>query len=69
MSADHEPAEAWALDAARHGESFGALCAGLCQWVGEAQAAAHAASLLRTWIVEGLVTAVLHPSEAGQVVK
>lgn len=36
---------------------------------GEAQAAAYAASRLRAWIVEGLVTAVLHPSDAGQVLK
>lgn len=64
-----EPAGAWALDAARHGESFGGLCAGLCQWVGETQAAAHAASLLRAWIVEGLVTAVLHPRDTGEALE
>lgn len=52
------PEEAWALDAARRGKPFGEWCIGLCQWVGEEQAAAQAARLLRTWVVDGLVTAV-----------
>ncbi|HZR35974.1 MAG TPA: DNA-binding domain-containing protein [Nevskia sp.] len=48
--------EAAALDAARDGASFGAVCELLCQWVQAEDAAMHAAGLLKRWIFDGLVT-------------
>ncbi|MBX3653735.1 MAG: putative DNA-binding domain-containing protein [Ramlibacter sp.] len=51
--------EAWALGAAARGRNFAQLCAGVCRWVPEAQAPLRAATLLRTWVVEGMVSAVL----------
>jgi putative DNA-binding protein len=47
--------EAAALDAARRGWPFGELCELLCEELGEAQAPAHAATLLRTWLASGLI--------------
>jgi hypothetical protein len=44
--------EAWALVAMRDGSSFGEICAGLCDWVPEEQAALRAAQLLRGWVDE-----------------
>lgn len=49
--------EAWALDAARQGGSFGALCEGLCAYVPAEQAGARAAELLRAWVDAGWITA------------
>lgn len=51
--------EAWALDAARNGENFSALCEGLCQWVEEDQAAATAAGFLHRWVTDGVIKKVL----------
>jgi hypothetical protein len=48
--------EAAVLDAARNGWPFGELCELLCAELGEAQAAAHAATLLRDWVGSGLIT-------------
>ena len=48
--------EAAALDAAADGRSFGRICELLCEWVEAEQAPAHAAGLLKRWIVDGLVT-------------
>lgn len=48
-------AEAAALDAARSGWPFAELCELLCEEVGEAQAAAQAAELLRGWLAAGLI--------------
>jgi hypothetical protein len=48
--------EARALDAARDGWPFGELCALLCDELGETQAPAQAALLLRGWIDAGLIT-------------
>jgi hypothetical protein len=48
-------AEARALDAARDGWPFGELCDLVCDEVGEAQAPATAATLLRGWIDAGLI--------------
>jgi hypothetical protein len=48
--------EAAVLDAARRGESFGELCALLCEQLGEAPAPMQAATLLRSWIASGLIT-------------
>jgi len=44
------------LDAARNGWPFGELCELLCDELGEAQAPAHAAALLRDWIGSGLIS-------------
>jgi len=48
--------EAAVLDAARNGWPFGELCELLCGEVGEAQAPAHAAALLRDWVGSGLIS-------------
>jgi hypothetical protein len=47
--------EASALDAARSGWPFGELCALLCEELGESEAPAQAATLLRGWITAGLI--------------
>ena len=49
--------DAAVLDAARAGWPFGELCARLCAELGEAQAPAHAATLLREWVGAGLISA------------
>ncbi|HYL02809.1 MAG TPA: DNA-binding domain-containing protein [Steroidobacteraceae bacterium] len=49
------PGEAAALDAARAGASFGALCEQLAAVHGPERAALEAAALLRTWLESGLV--------------
>ncbi|MEO7557491.1 MAG: DNA-binding domain-containing protein [Gammaproteobacteria bacterium] len=51
--------EAWALDTVRAGENFSTLCAGLCAWVAEDQAAATAAGLLHRWVSDGLISRIL----------
>ncbi|HET7757274.1 MAG TPA: DNA-binding domain-containing protein [Steroidobacteraceae bacterium] len=51
------PAEAAALDAARAGASFGALCEQLAAAHGPERAAGEAAALLRGWLESGLVVA------------
>jgi len=48
-------AEAAALDASRSGWPFGELCELLCEELGESEAPAQAASLLRGWIASGLI--------------
>ena len=54
-----EADEAWALDAAVDGKRFGELCAGLCRWNAEDEVPLRGASLLKTWLEEGLVSRVL----------
>ncbi len=49
------PPESAAIDAARGGSSFGAVCELLCRWVSEAEAPAHAAGYLREWLQSGLI--------------
>ena len=49
--------EAAALDAARAGDSFGALCERLQAGLGERAAPAQAATLLRGWVDAGLIVA------------
>jgi hypothetical protein len=51
--------EAWALDASRNGASFAEICAGLCEWVDATHVAAHAAGLLKVWIHDGLIQAIV----------
>jgi hypothetical protein len=48
--------EAWALAAARDGGNFAELCEGLCRWHEESAVALHAASLLKRWLTDGLLT-------------
>lgn len=50
--------EAWALDSVVRGVPFAGICEGLSQWVGDDAAALRAASLLRTWVNEQMVSAV-----------
>ena len=50
--------EAWTLDAARRGETFAALCEGLCEWIDAQNVALHAAGLLKQWIIDGLVSEI-----------
>ena len=52
LSAD----EAWMLDAAQEGKSFGELCEGLCRWHAPEAVAMQAASYLKSWLNDGLVT-------------
>ena len=47
--------EAWALDALQRGETFAAICAGLCEWIDAPYVAAHAAGLLKQWLIDGLI--------------
>lgn len=54
-----EKDEAWALDALLAQASFGEICGGLCEWVAEEQAAAHAAGMLRGWVEEGWIAQLL----------
>jgi hypothetical protein len=51
--------EAWALNAMLSQASFGEICAGLCEWVAQEEAAARAASLLRGWVEEGWIAQLL----------
>ncbi len=59
-----DPIEAMALDAARAGLSFGAVCERMAGCVEEMQVAMRAASLLRGWISEELIAGVTLPDAA-----
>ncbi len=50
--------EAWMLDAASDGRNFGELCEGLCQWHAPEAVAMQAASYLKLWLNDGLVTGI-----------
>lgn len=50
--------EAAMLDMARHGASFGELCEGLCQWHAPESVAMQAASYLKLWLSDGLITGI-----------
>ena len=50
--------EAWAIDELRQGQSFAALCEGLCEWFDETGVAAQAALYLRRWVQDGLVARI-----------
>ena len=50
--------EAWALDAIFENHNFAEICAGLCEWIDEMNAAQRAADLVLTWINEALITAI-----------
>jgi hypothetical protein len=51
--------EAWAVNAMIDSSTFGDICEGLCQWVGEDKVGEYAASLLKGWIIAGLITKVI----------
>ena len=53
-----EPDEAWALDRCEAGEDFGAICTGLCRWVGEDAAAFRGATCLKQWAADSVLEAV-----------
>ncbi len=53
--------EAWALDAARTGGSFAAICEGLCEWIDAQNVAVQAAALLKRWIVDDLIREIYIP--------
>lgn len=48
--------EAWAIDAIIQGLSFGQLCEGLCQWINAEEVGLRAASYLKNWIQNGMVS-------------
>lgn len=50
--------EAWALKAMLHGATFGEICESICQWHEENDAGHRAASLLKGWIITGLIIEV-----------
>jgi len=50
--------EAWALQAARNGASFPAICEGLCEWIAPEEAAGAAAGFLRTWVDDQLISGI-----------
>lgn len=50
--------EAWALDAVKDGKNFSELCEGLCQWHDASTVAMQAASFLKRWLTDGLITAI-----------
>jgi len=51
--------EAQALASIGQGGTFEAMCASLCDWVDAEDVPTRAASLLKTWVLEGLITAVI----------
>jgi len=55
--------EAWALDAARRGENFAAICEGLCEWIDAQNVGLHAAGYLKQWITQEMVSGIAtHPT-------
>jgi hypothetical protein len=46
------------LDAVRGGADFGALCEGLCRWHAPEAVALQAASYLKLWFADSLVTGI-----------
>jgi hypothetical protein len=56
------PAEAYMLDAMLAQENFAEICAGLCEWVAEADAPMTAASLLKRFVEDSMIIEVQHVS-------
>lgn len=50
--------EAWALDRCAEGNDFAAICAGLCEWVDEANAPLRAVGFLRQWLSDELLAGI-----------
>ncbi len=55
--------EGWALDGLLKGETFSAICGGLCEWVDEQHTAVHAAGLLKRWLLDGLIREIQLPEK------
>ncbi|ARB92043.1 DUF2063 domain-containing protein [Legionella longbeachae] len=53
--------EAWALDNLLQGISFGTLCEGLCHWINPEEVGMQAASYLKGWIQNGMISQLLLP--------
>ncbi|STY28595.1 Uncharacterized protein conserved in bacteria [Legionella wadsworthii] len=51
--------EAWALDNLSNSVSFGIICEGLCQWINPEEVGMKAASLLKGWIQNGMISQIL----------
>lgn len=52
-------AEGWAINSACNQEDFSSLCSGLCNWFSEEAVAMQAASLLKTWITQQLISQII----------
>lgn len=52
------PDEDWSLEQITRGVDFGELCAGLCEWVDEDSVALHAATLLKRWVSDSLISRI-----------
>ncbi len=50
--------EAWALDRCAEGADFAAICAGLCEWVDEANAPLRAVGFLQQWLGDELLSRI-----------
>lgn len=50
--------ESWALSAVRDGADFTALCEGMCDWFSPDDAAPQAATLLRQWVDDELISGI-----------
>jgi hypothetical protein len=48
--------EAYFIDAINVGEDFGSICAGLTEWIDEQNVGMHAATLLKRYILDELIT-------------
>lgn len=53
-----EEEDAFTLQAMCRGDTFGELCEGLCRWQDVQNAPLRAASLLKGWIIEGLIESI-----------
>ena len=60
--------EQWSLDQISRGATFGEICTGLCEWVEEDAVALHAATLLKQWIGDGLISNVTLDQYSDQIV-
>ena len=50
--------EAWSLDAAVEGATFGEICGGLVEWIDEQHTPQRAASFIARWIEDELITSL-----------
>jgi len=53
--------EAWALDALIRRVTFGEICEGLTEWIDHQNVAERAASLLKGWVTENMISELLLP--------
>lgn len=51
--------EAWAINAARQGDSFAAICEGMVEWIDARNVAPHAAGLLKRWMIDGMIAGIV----------